>query len=61
MLSKRLVDTMLQIQQEAGGAVHSRCLLVLQDVNEAFEELEEGNEDALKVGCMPTSNAYLNI
>lgn len=29
-------------------------MLVLQDVNEAFEELEEGNEDALKVRCMPT-------
>ena len=48
--------SMTQIQQEAGGVVHSGCVLVLQDVNEAFEELEEGNEDALKVRCI----AYLN-
>ena len=47
--------SMLQVEQEAWGHVHLCCVLVLQDVNEAFEELEEGNEDALKVCCMPTS------
>ena len=48
--------SMTQVQKEATGVVHSGCVLVLQDVNEAFEELEEGNEDALKVRCI----AYLN-
>ena len=51
--------SMLQGQQEAEGLVHFRCVLVLQDVNEAFEELEEGNEDALKVCFMPTSAVYI--